>query len=199
VTTHTKALDRAVRRLLERTQRDLKRIELRSPLWAPDRVLLARRQRVDAAWLDARRILDVRLHARRGRLAALAVRLEACNPSRQLGRRRERLTLVAYRLEASVRGMAQRQRQRFESVRARLEPAVAGGVARRRTAAELLVAKLDGRDPTRILQRGYAIVTVNGVALRDAAAVAPGALVRAQLARGRLDARVEAVRDDGGK
>ncbi|MFI5262357.1 MAG: exodeoxyribonuclease VII large subunit, partial [Candidatus Limnocylindrales bacterium] len=57
-------------------------------------------------------------------------------------------------------------------------------------------ASLLALGPYATLERGYAIVRdENGVLLRDASAVAPGALVDVRLARGGLDARVEHVRD----
>jgi exodeoxyribonuclease VII large subunit len=52
---------------------------------------------------------------------------------------------------------------------------------------------LDAEDPTRPLARGYAIVTKAGVALHDAATLAPGDAVSARLQRGTFEARVETV------
>jgi exodeoxyribonuclease VII large subunit len=70
----------------------------------------------------------------------------------------------------------------------------------RRAALNVLAAKLEGNSPEAILQRGYAIVTdEQGRPLRDAAGVEPGARITAQLARGRLSARVEAEGTDGGR
>lgn len=54
-------------------------------------------------------------------------------------------------------------------------------------------AALDGEDPTRPLARGYAIVTKDGVAIRDAALLVPGDAVTARLTRGTFGARVESV------
>ncbi len=195
----TLALDRCAGRSLERAQRDLQRIEVRSPLRAPQRLLHGRRQAVDAAAGDLRRALDAGLRARAARVGVLAARLEKCNPSIALGRRRERFALAAYRLTASANAALDRERRRLAATRERIDPAAVAGVARGRFALELQVAKLEGRDPTRILQRGYAIVTVGGVAVRDASAVEPGSLITAQLARGSLVARVETTSPHGGK
>lgn len=60
----------------------------------------------------------------------------------------------------------------------------------------LAQAALDGEDPTRPLVRGYAIVTKNGTAVRDAATLAPGDAVSARVNRGTFDARVEAVQPE---
>lgn len=54
-----------------------------------------------------------------------------------------------------------------------------------------LTTRLNGLDPHTLLARGYAIVTVDGHAVTDAADVAQGALIEAQLQRGKLHARVE--------
>jgi exodeoxyribonuclease VII large subunit len=54
-------------------------------------------------------------------------------------------------------------------------------------------AALDGEDPTRPLERGFAIVTKNGVAVHDAASLAVGDSIAARLRRGTLEARVESV------
>ena len=58
---------------------------------------------------------------------------------------------------------------------------------------ELAQAALDAEDPTRPLARGFAIVTKDGVALRDAATLVVGDAVTAQLERGTFGARVESV------
>jgi exodeoxyribonuclease VII large subunit len=194
----TTALDRSLQRTLERTRGQLQQIEVRSPLWSPQRLVLPRRQRIDAATGDVERAIDARMRRARATLAALDARLEKGNPSLQLGLRRERLRLATYRLTAAAREMLAIARRRLGDISDQIEPASNAALARRRTAVQLRRAMLDGRDPTRILQRGYAIVTIDGRAVRDAAAVVPGTVVRAQLARGRLDARVEAaINDDG--
>jgi exodeoxyribonuclease VII large subunit len=57
---------------------------------------------------------------------------------------------------------------------------------------EPVVAKLENLSPRRVLERGYAIVFDGaGKVLRSAAEISPGQPVIAQLARGRLKARVE--------
>jgi exodeoxyribonuclease VII large subunit len=199
LTDRTRALDRCVNRSLERSRRELQKIEVRSPLQAPQRLFDSRRQAIDVAASDLRAVLERRLRARSVRLAAASARLEKCNPSVQLSRRRERLSLVTYRLAAGAQAALARERRRLVVAAARIEPAAVGGMDRRRAKLALVSAMLDGRDPTRILQRGYAIVSLNGVAVRDAVSVPPGASIVAQLARGSLAARVEAIREDGGE
>lgn len=195
----TRALDRCVERSVERNRRELQKIEVRSVLRAPRRLFDGRRQTIDVAANELQGAFDRRMRARVARLAVLTARLEKCNPSVRLGRRRERLTLATYRLGSAVGAAVARERRRLVDVAARVAPAAKAGLVRRRAKLELTGAKLDGRDPTRILQRGYAIVSVDGVAVRDAAAVGLGSLISAQLARGRLTARVEATTEDGGE
>lgn len=55
------------------------------------------------------------------------------------------------------------------------------------------VGALDAEDPTRPLERGFAIVTKDGVAVHDASSLSSGDEVTARLRRGTFDARVEAV------
>ena len=169
------------------------------PLWTPQRLLAGRRQTIDDAADDLRAAVDERLRARRERLRAASRKLETCNPTVRLSRRRERLALVAYRLTTGGAAAVVHHRRRLSDLAARIEPAVSAATARRRTKLELIGAQLDGRNPTRILQRGYAIVSLDGVPLRDAATVVRGALITARLARGTLDARVESTSGDGGE
>ncbi|MFY9719159.1 MAG: exodeoxyribonuclease VII large subunit, partial [Candidatus Cybelea sp.] len=68
--------------------------------------------------------------------------------------------------------------------------------AKRSSALALATSQLESSDPQSPLQRGYAIVTFAGRALRDARDVAAGDSIEARLARGSLRARVEAVTID---
>ena len=176
ITRQAAALDRCIGRVMDRSRRDLQRIELRSPLWAPQRLLQSRRQTIDDVSDRLRAAAGARLQARRERLGALNGRLERCNPSVRLSQRRERLALMSYRLNAGAAAALARRGRRLIDVSTRLEPAAESALARLRAKLQLAGAKLDGLDPTRILQRGYAIVSAGGVVVRDAAAVGPGAL-----------------------
>jgi exodeoxyribonuclease VII large subunit len=71
-------------------------------------------------------------------------------------------------------------------------------VARRRHAFAAAGAKLDALSPLKVLERGYSLVRgPDGHLLADAARVAPGDALSVELARGRIDARVERVAPDG--
>jgi exodeoxyribonuclease VII large subunit len=172
---------------------------VRSSLWTPQLVLRDFRRSLELTAGSLRRATETAFDVRAGRLKTLAARLEKCNPSVRLSRRREHLALVTYRLGVCASGAAARNRRELGAAEAGLAAAAQAGLERRRTILRLREAELDGRDPTRILGRGYAIVTVGGMAVRDVASVAPGTLITARLARGSLAARVETTSDDGGE
>jgi exodeoxyribonuclease VII large subunit len=89
-----------------------------------------------------------------------------------------------------------RDRSRHEASRALLVQAMRLQLARRRGRLESLGAKLSQLSPLTILNRGYAIVTVeSGHILIDAAAAPPGSGIGVRLARGRLRAEVTASND----
>jgi exodeoxyribonuclease VII large subunit len=80
--------------------------------------------------------------------------------------------------------------ERANGALARLFERVPSAYARR---LERTLAALDAEDPTRPLQRGFAIVTKNGVALQDVTSLALGDAVVARLRHGTFGARVETV------
>jgi exodeoxyribonuclease VII large subunit len=198
IETAATAIARGFARTLDARRRDLERIELRSPLADATRLLAPRRQSVDAAALDLQRAALAGVRARFDRLAALRTRLDARHPGAQLAKRSERLALARERLERLGPETIARGRLRVERASERVVPALRVLVERRRARLRETAAHLNGKDPTAILERGYAIVrTADGRAVRDAAALAPGALVHAQVARGTLTARVESTDGNG--
>jgi exodeoxyribonuclease VII large subunit len=190
---------------------------------ATGRVLFDRRQHIDTAAKSLDAAMRHRTNALRQRLTAMERRLGALAPAARLAQRRARFTEYRDRL---ARVMPERMRRRRERVRdltarlrradptlrvararaswaalaARLDAAAVRLIERNRALLRERTAKLEGNNPVAILQRGYAIVTdETGRALRDAADAAPGSRIVAQLARGRLAARVEAQGTDGGR
>jgi exodeoxyribonuclease VII large subunit len=71
-----------------------------------------------------------------------------------------------------------------------------GYTAARLARTQLLSVKLEGLDPQRPLQRGYAMIFHDGRLVRDAARVPDGASIEARVQRGTLVARVEGHRDE---
>ncbi|MFN2459334.1 MAG: exodeoxyribonuclease VII large subunit [Candidatus Velthaea sp.] len=193
------ALERTTLRGMQRLRGDLQRIEIRSPLADAVRLLAGRRQAVDVAASDLRRGAEVRLRARAERLRGLERRLAARNPSVQLAKRRERLTLAAYALPRAAGSVIARAGVGFTNVGGRLSPATTRSLEKRAERLRFAELTLQGKDPARILQQGYAIVRAGGRALRDAGEVRPGALISAELARGTLSARVESSAPHGGE
>ena len=108
-------------------------------------------------------------------LHALERRLNAQTPQQRLAERGQRVARVAQRL-FSVRSSALQ-------------------VSRQRLA--VLAAHLNGANPEHLLERGYAIVTYGGKAVRDASTVPQGALIEARVQHGKLQARVERADVDG--
>ncbi|HEV2261419.1 MAG TPA: exodeoxyribonuclease VII large subunit [Candidatus Rubrimentiphilum sp.] len=132
-------------------------------------------QRFDYARMGLLRAVRENVRERESGLARLRHRLDAQNPQRRLSERGEHLMRLGLRLQQSVALASKSAQQRFEVLRARFE----------------------GLNPEAPLARGYAIVTYDGRAVRDAAAVPGGALVEAKVQRGRLQARVEKTLPDG--
>jgi exodeoxyribonuclease VII large subunit len=104
------------------------------------------------------------------------------------------LTRAGERLDAAVGRLLERDRGRLQRGGERLRAAPLLYLERRRVALDRAAARLQALSPRATLARGYAIVRAGDAVLRDAAAVAPGAALEIELARGGLGARVEEVR-----
>ena len=197
------ALDDRQRRIRTFSRQNLQRLDAklaaaltRSKLSDAKLFLLPAQQRVETA---AERLADAQrrtLEARRDRLAQLSKRLAEQDPRLRLERGASRWRERSAALERLVLDRFAGWQRSLERG-ARLEPAVRVSLESLRRRVELQRAKLDGNDPEAILQRGYAIVTHGGRAVRDAREVPAGATIRARLARGTLSARVESEEPDG--
>ena len=97
-------------------------------------------------------------------------------------------------MDGSVRRALARDRERLERSRDRLRTAPVLLLERRRVALDHAAARLQALSPRATLARGYAVVRSGGVALRDAAATAPGRPLEIELATGGLTATVTDVR-----
>jgi exodeoxyribonuclease VII large subunit len=111
--------------------------------------------------------------------------------------RRHRLNdAYATLLQHSPERVAREYRRRYESLDLRLHRAVSEYLSRRQHRIDLAKNTLHTASPTATLARGFAIVTrADGTLVTDARAVAPGEEIDAQLASGRLQARVTGSRD----
>jgi exodeoxyribonuclease VII large subunit len=80
----------------------------------------------------------------------------------------------------------------------RLREATLRRLSDQRTRLDALARALAHLDPSRVLERGYALVfDAHGHAVVDATRVMHGARLDVRLARGALDVRVEGIQDRG--
>ncbi len=133
---------------------------------------------------DAVRRRAQALQQHEARLAA------ACR--RVIAQRAVRLDALQPRLGAAAeRALAQR-RVRLDALEARLAAACARSALRARGRFDAAALRLDAVDPRRVLARGYALLTdPAGHPLTSVHGVRPGDALRAALADGQLDLRVE--------
>jgi exodeoxyribonuclease VII large subunit len=135
--------------------------------------LLARdAQRRDSAEQGLRLSWERRAMRLRQRLLELRNRVERQNPRHHLVGRSAQLT---------------KRNERLGILRERV-------LARNSNALALADSRLTSSDPRKPLERGYAIVLLEGRALRDAREAVPGNEIEARLFHGSLTARVETVR-----
>jgi exodeoxyribonuclease VII large subunit len=103
------------------------------------------------------------------------------------------LDRVRQRLDEGARRILERYRARLDRERERLAAAPGLLLERRRAVLDRTAARLQALSPRATLARGYAIVRLDDVVVKDATVVARGAGIEVELARGGLRARVEEV------
>ena len=122
-------------------------------------------------------------------------RIRVAIDSRERSRRMLEIRLrrfdVRPRLASDRRRMEAAHTAALQTMRSRLD--------RRRSRLEQLAAKLSQLSPLRILERGYAIVSNEAGIVKDAAEAPVGSAIHVRLAKGALDAVVEATRMDTDK
>ncbi len=210
---------RAFNAQVGRLRSALDRIEVRSPLADPTRLLASRRQTLDAVDVAMRRGARDAIATNRERLQQLARRLDRRDPNVWLRSRRaefDRLRpLLALRAASAVAArrltfeqIAQTLSYRFINgaqarvyeLRDRLDPALLRALSEGKQRLAVADAKLNGVDPDAPLRRGYAMVRdAAGRLVVDAASVAPGTRLAIQVARGTVRARVEGEDGSGMK
>jgi exodeoxyribonuclease VII large subunit len=141
---------------------------------AIERVTARHEQRRDRADQELDRAVEWRLSESRRRLLQLQTVIERQNPRYRLGLRQNRLTAILLKIDGA--------RERLFS--------------QRQNALVLARSRLLAANPEGPLERGYAIVTRLGRALRDARDVSIGDEIDARLFHGRLTASVERVVTD---
>jgi exodeoxyribonuclease VII large subunit len=162
-------LRRGVQRRLEKHRERLRWLTGRAALVSPTARLTQQAQRLDELEDRLSRATLRQLLVLRERLRWLSGRAALVNPAVQMTQQSLRLRNLEQRLARAALGHLSRARER-------LQP---------------LIRTLNAVSPLATLDRGYAIVTVQGAIVRDAAQVAPGAIIEARVAHGRIRARVE--------
>jgi exodeoxyribonuclease VII large subunit len=147
-------------------------LQRRLALMHPGAQLRQKAQRLDDLERHLVRIMRQSLRDRGTALAQNHARLRHVSPALRLAEARRRLDVASNAIAAALRKEMQHLQRRV---------AVTAG-------------KLNAFSPLATLERGYAIVTgADGHVVTDTDALAPGALVQARLARGRVHARVEQI------
>ena len=117
---------------------------------------------------------------------------------------RERMGDALRRLALAESGLRQRDlrqqlRMRRRELQSRLQALASATeryLMRRRSSLEQASGKLHALSPVAILARGYSLIfDAGGALVKDASQLAPGDAIQARLARGKIDARVEAVNE----
>ncbi|HKU67651.1 MAG TPA: exodeoxyribonuclease VII large subunit [Candidatus Baltobacteraceae bacterium] len=160
-------------------------------------ILTARAQAFDFATSRLTGAAREAIRERERALHGLERRLSAQTPQNRLLLRVQRIAALKSRLEAASRYYAAPRRDAIGRLAERLSRLQRGAL---RPYGDILAkydAKLDGLSPHALLARGYAIVTLDGRAVRNAADVPQGEVVEAQLQHGKLYARVERKDLDG--
>lgn len=204
-------LQRAMRARLAHAERDLRRLEARTPS-ARER-LLREAQRLDELDQRAARAATTELERRRRVLWALERRLAASNPVARAVAWRSRLEGLRGRIETA---MAQRVRSKRRALELGLQQSGRELPARLRRAGQTLdglqerlhvgmrrsleagrrdlvegAARLEAVSPLAVLARGYAVVrTTDGRAVRDATEVSSGDRIQVRVRSGHFDAEV---------
>lgn len=163
--------------------------------------LRSARQELDTATEALAHRLAVARERGRRALAELERQLGARHPQARLARDRAELRALQARADAALQRALQPRRAAVRELEPALHRAMHGRAAAARRAFEGLAGRLDAMSPLRVLDRGYAIATRDGHALRDAGEAEPGTSLNVRLAAGSLDCRVERVHppDEGGQ
>lgn len=185
---------------LERSRTEVDRIERRSPLADPNRLLHVRRQTVDGIRLAVATAFERRVDRGRRLLAPIDRRLTVLSPTARLERRRGRVAQLANTIDR-VRASVNARHAPLEAIERRLA-AAAARVAERKQA--VLTAwdvrlKVNANNPDVLLQKGYAIVKAGDRVVRGPDDAPPGTRLEVEFARGTLRARVERDGVDGGE
>jgi exodeoxyribonuclease VII large subunit len=154
----------------------------------PRLLIASAQQRIDELMLRLTRTMQRRLAVEKDAATKLTTELRAQHPQVRIARDRARLSDLDGRLVAAMIVAAKEKQARATMLEERL---VRTDLVRQRgDIIAKLAGRLDAMSPLKVLARGYAIVSRNGHAIRDAAEVVPGDNVHVRVGTGEFDAEV---------
>lgn len=158
-------------------------------LWTERRELA---QRVDETEMNLERAWKTGQARREEALASLEKALAWLSPDRTLARWTERLSFLGERIDRAAASRIERAAFQLGTMEERLPGTFSALCAEHGHAVERLSLRLDGLDPMRPLERGYAMVrAANGHFVRSVAEVAPGDGLDLILRDGSVSVRAE--------
>lgn len=166
-------------------------------LWTERRELA---QRVDEMELHLDRSWQRVLARLETQMSSLTRALDWLSPIKTLARWEERLQTLAARLNRAAASGSDRAALRLQMLEQRLSPAFSAVYSGHERNLERLALRLDGLDPLRPLERGYALArTAKGTFVRSVADAAPGDYLDVILRDGILPVTVNSQKDLSGK
>ncbi|MDL2210150.1 exodeoxyribonuclease VII large subunit [Desulfovibrio sp. OttesenSCG-928-O18] len=166
-------------------------------LWTEKRELI---QRIDELELQLDRAWQQWYELRREKLASLGRALDWLSPARTLARWEERLANLSGRMTRTALARLEQRALRLQSLAERLPRAVSSDLGAREHALERLTLRLEGLNPMRPLERGYAMArNAKGAFVRSVTQVAPGDELELVLRDGSVPVRAEPQKPSSGK
>ena len=163
----TRRLERAMRGRL--SEEHTRQARLMRAFRDPRLLIASSQQRVDELIHRMTRVTQRRIALAKEQTSSLDAQLRAQHPQVRIARDRARVSELEARLVAAAKHDVREQ---------------ASIIAR-------LAGRLDAMSPLKVLARGYAIVTKDGHALRDASEVSAGDAIRVRVGEGAFDAEVK--------
>jgi exodeoxyribonuclease VII large subunit len=187
------------KRVGERCRLRLLDAQRRGKLDDVDRLLGSRRMEVDRAHRALERLEARTFERLRRRLDGLNQRIVRLNPRALFERRKANVQALGVALTQRRESILLERRRRVTMLSPHIDAVMRRIIEQRRARLEGLKIRLTAADPDALLHRGYAIVSVGAVPLRDPSDAPPGTIITARLARGTIKARVERESPDVGQ